>query len=290
MSKTKYQEAFDSFAPAGSREQIAKETEQIIEKHFAENNSKEVLKFLYSTIDLTTLTALDTKGSVAQLVEGVNERKKLLGEDFPAVAAICVYPAMISTVKATLKVPEVGIAAVTGGFPASQTLLDVKLVETALTIKEGANEIDIVLNLGAFLENDYATVSQEIEEQKDYAKDATLKVILETGALDEPEAIRQASILSLFSRADFLKTSTGKEYPGATLEAAYVMCRAIKEYADKYGRKVGIKFSGGVRTPEDGIRYYCIVKAILGEEWLKNKLFRIGASSLEAKLREAILA
>lgn len=287
--KSKYEQAFDAFEPTKSSAEIVAEIEKIISDEMASIDRLEAMKFLYSTIDLTTLTATDTISSVKKMVSEVNERHQSMA-GFPTVAAICVYPSKVATVKDTLDVPGVGIAAVTGGFPASQTLLDIKLVETSMTVKTGATEIDIVLNLGDFLEGNYAAVTEEIEEQKDYAASALLKVILETGALKEPEAIRKASILALFSRADFLKTSTGKEYPGASLEAAYVMCHCIRQYAEKHGRKVGVKFSGGIRTAEEALQYYCLVKSILGKEWLTNKLFRIGASSLEKNLREAIMA
>ena len=175
-----------------------------------------------------------------------------------------------------------------GGFPASQTLVDTKLMETSFAIQDGANEIDIVLNIGCFLDEDWQNVDLEIREQKEHAKGATLKVIIESGLLKEPELIRRASIMALFSGADFIKTSTGKDCPGASLEAAYIMARVIKEYADKFGVKCGLKVSGGIRTPEEAVQYYCIVKSVLGEDWLNNKLFRIGASSLEANLRKKI--
>ena len=152
-----------------------------------------------------------------------------------------------------------------------------------------SDEIDIVLNLGAFLSGDYEEAATEIQEQRSTARAAHLKVILETGALKDPELIRKASILSLFSGADFLKTSTGKEYPGADLRAAYILCAVLKEYFDKYGEKRGVKFSGGIRSAEEAVKYYCIVEALLGKEWLDNKLFRIGASSLVGSLQKEIL-
>lgn len=271
--------AFDTIPTLGSLESIREDIDKILADNFDENNTLETLKLLYSCIDLTTLTATDRKSTVGELVYGVNQRYKEYKDELPPVAAICVYPSFVALVKEKLDVPGVHIAAVTGGFPASQTLLDVKVAETALTVREGADEIDIVLNVGAFLDEDYQAVVQEIEEQVDHARGAVLKVILETGALNDPELIRRASILSLYSGADFLKTSTGKEFHGASLEAAYVMLKVLKEYCQKYNKQVGFKVSGGVSSPEDAVKYYTLVKAIMGQEWLTPKLFRIGTSS-----------
>ena len=151
-----------------------------------------------------------------------------------------------------------------------------------------SNEVDVVLNLNRFLSEDYDGVCTEIEELKDAARGAHLKVILESGLLADPRQIQIASILSLYSGADFIKTSTGKEYPGASLEAAYVMCQTLRKYYELHGERRGFKASGGVRTPEDVVKYYCIVKEILGEEWLTPELFRLGASSLGKNLLKAI--
>ena len=210
-------------------------------------------------------------------------------EDVPSVAAICVYPNFVKTVREVLTASGVQVACVSGAFPASQSFMEVKIAETALAIAAGADEIDIVLNLGAFLSGDYLEASTEIEEQKATARGAHLKVILETGALKEPELIRRASILALFSGADFLKTSTGKEYPGADLRAAYILCSVLREYKDKYGEQRGVKFSGGIRSAEEAVKYYTLVEAILGKEWLDNRFFRIGASSLVGSLQQEIL-
>lgn len=230
----------------------------------------------------------DTDTKILQLVNQVNSYE---GQDetVPNVAAICVYPNFVSVVREALTDPNVRVACVSGAFPASQSFMEVKVAETALAVKAGTDEVDIVLNLGRFGEGDYEEVATEIEEQKAACRDAHLKVILETGALETPEAIRKASILSLHAGADFLKTSTGKEYPGASLEAAYTMCQVLKQYYDKYKERRGIKFSGGIRTSEDATKYYCIVKAILGDEWLTPELMRIGASSLVASLQDEIL-
>lgn len=283
----KYNEAFSAFAPALSIEELDKRIEDILAKSFEKNNTREVKKFLHSTIDLTTLSGADTEEKVAKLVASVNDFEGT--EDVPSVAAICVYPNFVKTVRSVLTAEGVQVACVSGCFPASQSFIEVKIAETALAIADGADEIDIVLNLGAFLSGDYEEAATEIQEQRSTARAAHLKVILETGTLKDPELIRKASILSLFSGADFLKTSTGKEYPGADLRAAYILCSVLKEYFDKYGEKRGVKFSGGIRSAEEAVKYYCIVEALLGKEWLDNKLFRIGASSLVGSLQKEIL-
>lgn len=181
------------------------------------------------------------------------------------------------------------LACVSGAFPSSQSFEEVKIAETSLAVANGADEIDIVFNLGYFFDNDYESVCDEITEQKEACRDARLKVILETGALKTARNIKAASVLSLYSGADFLKTSTGKEYPGASLEAAYIMAQCIKEYYEKTGNRVGFKASGGVRTAEDAVKYYTVIKEVLGEEWLTNEYFRIGASSLANSLLASIV-
>lgn len=284
---TKYTEAFEAFAPALSLEEIDRRISEILQEGYERNNTREVKKFLHSTIDLTTLAGADTEEKVAQLVGSVNDFEGT--EDVPSVAAICVYPNFVKTVREVLTASGVQVACVSGAFPASQSFTEVKIAETALAIAAGADEIDIVLNLGAFLSGDYLEASTEIEEQKATARGALLKVILETGALKEPELIRRASILALFSGADFLKTSTGKEYPGADLRAAYILCSVLREYKDKYGEQRGVKFSGGIRSAEEAVKYYTLVEAILGKEWLDNRFFRIGASSLVGSLQKEIL-
>ena len=284
---TKYTEAFDAFAPALSLEEIDRRISEILQEGYERNNTREVKKFLHSTIDLTTLAGADTEEKVAQLVGSVNDFEGT--EDVPSGAAICVYPNFVKTVREVLTASGVQVACVSGAFPASQSFTEVKIAETALAIAAGADEIDIVLNLGAFLSGDYLEASTEIEEQKATARGAHLKVILETGALKEPELIRRASILALFSGADFLKTSTGKEYPGADLRAAYILCSVLWEYKDKYGEQRGVKFSGGIRSAEEAVKYYTLVEAILGKEWLDNRFFRIGASSLVGSLQQEIL-
>lgn len=267
---------------------MAAAVEKILADHFEENNNLEVYKFLFNTIDLTTLKATDSPVSVADFTERVNA----FDAEYPMlnnVAAICVYPNFAQVVRTVLEVDRVDIACVSGGFPSSQTFSEVKIAETALAVANGADEIDIVLNLGNFLDGDYEAVCDEISEQKDACKDARLKVILETGALKTAQNIKAASILALYSGADFLKTSTGKEFPGASLEAAYVMALCIKEYYEATGNRVGFKCSGGVASTADAVKYYTVIKEVLGSEWLSNEYFRIGASRLANNLLSDIL-
>lgn len=253
--------------------------EKIINEHLEENLNEEVYKQILNSIDLTTLTSTDSPQSVANFTERVNAFDNEYPQ-YPNVAAICVYPNFVPVVRTVLDVTGVNIAAVSGAFPSSQTFIEVKVAETALAIEGGADEIDIVFNVGNYLDGDYEEVCDEIAELKHSCRGGRLKVILETGALKTAENIKAASVLSLYAGADFLKTSTGKEYPGASLEAAYVMAQCIKEYHEKTGNMVGFKASGGVRTTEDAVKYYTIIKEVLGEEWLTNEYFRIGASSL----------
>lgn len=261
--------------------------DKILAENLKENMNEEVYKFLFNCIDLTTLRSTDSPRSVADFVERVNDFDNEHPE-MKNVAAICVYPNFSQVVRTVLEVSDVDIACVAGCFPSSQSFLEVKVAEVALAVEGGADEIDIVLNLGNFLDGDYEEVCDEISELKHSCHEARLKVILEAGALKTAANIKAASILSMYSGADFIKTSTGKEYPGADLQAAYVMCQCIKEYYEKTGRMVGFKPAGGVRTPEEAVSYYCIVKEVLGEQWLTNEYFRIGASGLANNLLSAI--
>lgn len=261
--------------------------DKILAENLKENMNEEVYKFLFNCIDLTTLRSTDSPRSVADFVERVNDFDNEHPE-MKNVAAICVYPNFSQVVRTVLEVSDVDIACVAGCFPSSQSFLEVKVAEVALAVEGGADEIDIVLNLGNFLDGDYEEVCDEISELKHSCREARLKVILEAGALKTATNIKAASILSMYSGADFIKTSTGKEYPGADLQAAYVMCQCIKEYYEKTGRMVGFKPAGGVRTPEEAVSYYCIVKEVLGEQWLTNEYFRIGASGLANNLLSAI--
>lgn len=269
-------------------EEIKAKTADLIGKHLAENDTLEVKKFLFHCIDLTTLKTTDSEESVMKFTEKVNE----FADKYPNldnVAAICVYPNMAEIVSDTLEADNVQIACVSGGFPSSQTFIEVKIAETAMAIHAGADEIDIVISVGKFLSEDYEEMCDEIEEIKAACGDKHLKVILETGALGSASNIKKASILSMYSGADFIKTSTGKENPAATPEAAYVMCEAIREYYQATGRKIGFKPAGGINTVNDALVYYTIVKEILGDKWLTNELFRLGTSRLANLLLSDII-
>lgn len=288
MSENKYLDAITSCGVTEDDAQVKKAVEKIISEHLEENKTQDVYKFLFNCIDLTTLNSTDSPQSVAKFVERVNEFDNEYPE-FKNVAAICVYPNFSQVARTVLEVSDVEIAVVSGGFPSSQTFPEVKIAETALAVDGGADEVDIVINLGHFLDNDYEEMCDEIIEIKHACGEARLKVILETGALSTASNIKKASVLALYSGADFLKTSTGKGYPGASLEAAYVMAKCIKEYHAKTGIKVGFKAAGGVATTDDAVAYYTIIKEVLGEEWLSNEYFRIGASRLANNLLSDIL-
>ncbi|MBP3890333.1 MAG: deoxyribose-phosphate aldolase [Muribaculaceae bacterium] len=286
--ESKYLEAISAYKVETDESVIKAEIASILDKHLEENRTPEVLRFLLSSIDLTTLKSTDSMQSVSNFTEKVNEFETEYGE-LPAVAAICVYPCFAQVVRSVLEVSSVKIACVSGGFPSSQTFPEVKVAETALAVEGGADEIDIVLNLGNFFDKDYQEVCDEIEEIRHSCRNAKLKVILETGALKTPENIKAASVLALYSGAAFLKTSTGKEYSGASLEAAYVMAQCIKEYYERTSIMVGFKAAGGIRTTDDALKYYTIIKEVLGEKWLDTDYFRLGASSLANALLSDIV-
>lgn len=279
MTLSKYEIALNKYNTELDDKQIAANVTELIEKKAPKNNTQVVKEFLFNCIDLTTLNSTDSDESVMRFTEKVNQFEN----EFPNlknVAAICVYPNFAQVVRDTLEVDDVQIACVSGGFPSSQTFIEVKIAETAMAVMEGADEIDIVISIGKFLSEDYEGMCEEIQEIKATCKDHHLKVILETGALKSASYIKKASILSMYAGADFIKTSTGKQQPAATPEAAYVMCQAIKEYYDLTGNKIGFKPAGGINTVNDAIVYYTIVKEVLGEEWLTNELFRLGTSRL----------
>ena len=288
VEANKYNDALALYNTTLSDSDVKAKTAQIIEKYVAENNTEKVKKFLFNCIDLTTLKTEDSEESVLKFTERVNDFEEQY-PDLKNVAAICVYPCFAKIVSQSLEVEEVGIACVSGGFPSSQTFTEVKVAETALALADGATEIDIVIPVGKFLSGDYEGMCDEIEEIKSICGDRHLKVILETGSLKSAENIMKASILAMYSGADFIKTSTGKQEPAATPEAAYVMCQAIKAYHDKTGRKIGFKPAGGINTVNDALVYYTIVKEVLGEEWLNNQLFRIGTSRLANLLLSEIV-
>lgn len=274
----KYQQAIAASAVTTNDETVKAAVAKILEKT-PENNNSKVWSALLGSIDLTTLSTEDSEKSVAAFTQRVNDFDNDYPQ-YPHVAAICVYSNFAEVVKNNLDVDGVDVCVVAAGFPSSQTFQAVKVADVALAREAGADEVDIVLNVGQFIDGNYEDLCDEISELKHTCRGAKLKVILETGALKSAENIRNASILAMYSDADFIKTSTGKIYPGASLEAAYVMCQSIREYYKKTGRKVGFKAAGGVRTTDEAVAYYTIVKEILGDEWLNPNLFRIGASSL----------
>ena len=284
----KYEEALSLYPTDIDDAAVQQAVEKIVRDNFDTYNNVEVYKKLFNSIDLTTLRTEDNTATVSRFTQRVNAFEEEHGE-LPNVAAICVYPNFAGTVRMNLDVSSVKIAAVSGGFPSSQTFTEVKVAETMLAVKDGADEIDIVINVGDMLGGNYEEMCDEIAELKSACGDAHLKVILETGALKTASNIKKASILAIYSGADFIKTSTGKQEPAATLEAAYVMCQAIKEYYDKTGIMIGFKPAGGISTTAEAVKYYCVVASVLGEKLLNNKYFRIGASRLANNLLGDIL-
>lgn len=285
---SKYDQMLQKYNTRIKDEDVQAAVKKLIEERVPENDTKEVKKFLLGSVELTTLKTTDSDESVLKFTEKVNEFEDKY-PDLPHVATICVYPCFAGIVSKSLEVEGVQVACVSGSFPSSQTWLEVKIAETALALKDGADEIDMVLSVGKFLSGDYETVCDEISEMKALCGEHKLKVILETGCLKTAENIKKASLLSMYAGADYIKTSTGKESPAATPEAAYVMCQAIKEYYDETGIQIGFKPAGGLNTVHDALVYYTIVKEILGEKWLTNEWLRLGTSRLANLLLSEIL-
>lgn len=276
----KYEEALGKYNLNISDAEVQAAVKEIIANKVPENDTPEVKKFLMGSIELTTLHTTDSETSVMKFTERVNDFDSAY-PDLPHVATICVFPCFAKTVAETLEIDGVEIACVSGSFPSSQALIEVKVAETALAVKDGATEIDIVMPVGKFLDEDYEGMCEDIQELKNTCgKEVAMKVILETGCLKSAADIKKASLLSMYAGADYIKTSTGKEKVSATPEAAYVMCQAIKEYYDETGIQIGFKPAGGINTVMDAITYYTMVKEVLGEEWLTNKWFRLGTSRL----------
>ena len=275
----KYEEALSLYNTDLSDADIQAAVKKIITEKVHENDTPEVKKFLFGSIELTSLNTTDSDVSIMAFTEKVN-RFDSLYPNFPHVAAVCTYPCFAEVVNDTLEVDGVEITCVSGSFPSSQALIEVKVAETALALKDGATEIDIVMPVGKFLSGNYAELCEEIAELKQVCGEHAMKVILETGDLKTAANIKKAAILSMYAGADYIKTSTGKEKISATPEAAYVMCQAIKEYYEKTGIQIGFKPAGGINTVMDAIIYYTIVKEVLGEKWLTNKWLRLGTSRL----------
>lgn len=255
--------------------------------------TEQVLKDCFSMMDLTSLKTDDTAASVAKLVGKVNQFGREY-PDWPLPASVCVFPNFAEVVAGTRNTPELHTTVVSACFPSSQSFLEVKLKECELAVKAGADEVDIVLALNAFLAEDYARAAEEIRavretiDEAGAGREVHLKVILETGLLKSPEAIAAASFLAMESGADFIKTSTGKVEINATPMAAYVMCECIRAYEKQTGRRIGFKPAGGMKTAADTVLYYSIVKTVLGQDWLNRKLLRFGVSRVANSILSAV--
>lgn len=288
MEENKYFKVLSQYDCDLDDEKVKRQVETLLKEHLQENNTKEVKKFLLNSVELTTLKTTDSEDSVLKFVEKVNQ----FDDDYPElghVATVCVYPNFAKICHDTLENEEIEIACVSACFPSAQSFIEVKVAETALAIKDGATEIDIVIPVGKFLSGDYEGMCDEISELKSVCGDKKMKTILETGCLKTARNIKIASILAMYAGADYIKTSTGKLEPAATPEAAFVMCQAIKEYYEKTGIQIGFKPAGGMKTVEDALTYYTIVKEVLGEKWLTNKYLRLGTSSLANKLLSEVI-
>jgi deoxyribose-phosphate aldolase len=282
-----YKELLSEYGAAQSEAEVAAEVARI-RTLAPRNETPEVWKTCFGAIDLTTLSVTDSDRSVREFTE----RAVRFSADFPhipPVASICVYPLFVDVVGLALGNSPIAITSVAGGFPSSQTFIEVKMLEVAMAVESGADEVDVVIAVGEMLDGEWERLGSTLEILRSEVGEGTiLKVIIESGALKTPALIRSASLLSMFAGADFVKTSTGKIDIAATPEAAGVMCHAVRDYYEKTGRKVGFKVAGGVRNAQEASLYYTIVEEILGAEWLTPRLFRIGASSLANNLVSAI--
>jgi len=268
----------------GVEERVARLTKRSIKKE----SKLEALKLAMSMIDLTTLEAKDTPGKVKQLcVKAMHPHDSVPG--IPAVAAVCVYPTMVRTAKEALKNSKVHVAAVATAFPSGMSSRKVKIDETKWAVNEGADEIDMVISRGHFLAGEYGFVFDEIAAVKEACGAAHLKVILETGELSTLDNVRLASDIAMNAGADFIKTSTGKIQPAATLPVTLVMLEAIRDYYYATGKKIGMKPAGGIATSKLAIQYLVVLKETLGMDWLNADMFRFGASALANDILMQIL-
>ena len=287
--QSKYEQVLSKYNTDIDDAKVKAAVRDIIAAKVVENDTLDVKKFLFGSIELTTLKTEDSDTSVMAFTERVNAFDNEY-PDLPHVATVCVYPCFAEIVKDTLEVEGVEIACVSGSFPSSQARIEVKVAETSLAVADGATEIDIVMPVGKFLSGDYEGMCEDITELKSVCgENVAMKVILETGDIKTASNIKKASILAMYAGADYIKTSTGKEKISATPEAAYVMCQAIKEYYEETGIQIGFKPAGGINTVMDAVTYYTIVKEVLGEKWLTNKWFRLGTSRLANLLLSEIL-
>lgn len=237
------------------------------------------LKLALSMVDLTTLEGKDTKGKVRQLCYKAMHPYDSI-KDLPTVAAICVYPSHVSTAKKALQGSDIKVASVATAFPSGQSSIDAKLNETKFAVDQGADEIDMVISRGQFLAGNYQYMYDEIASVKEACGSAHLKVILETGELDTLDNVRKASEIAMFAGADFIKTSTGKIQPAATMQVTYVMLDAIKDFYLRTGKMIGMKPAGGISTAKIALQYLVMLNEVLGEKWMNKNYFRFGASSL----------
>lgn len=288
LKTNKYEQTLAKYNTSIDDNAVRDAVHKIIAEKVSANDTVDVKKFLFGSIELTTLKTTDSDTSVLAFTERLNDFDNQY-PDMPHVATVCVYPCFANTVAESLEVDGVEIACVSGSFPSSQARIEVKIAETSLAVADGATEIDIVMPVGKFLSGDYEGVCDDIAELKAACgENVPMKVILETGALKTATNIKKAALLSMYAGADYIKTSTGKFQPAATPEAAYVMCQAIKEYYDETGIQIGFKPAGGINSVMDAIIYYTIVKEVLGEKWLTNKWFRLGTSRLANMLLSEI--
>jgi deoxyribose-phosphate aldolase len=269
--------------------ELTARVESILEIEKSKTDRLSAMKTILSIIDLTTLSGDDTHQKVKELCQtGINFKNDKL--DIPQVAAICVYPVFVPTVKKELEGTGIRTASVAGAFPSGQSPLDIRVAEVDWAIEHGADDIDMVISRGRLLEGEYDDIFDEVQEIKGSCQDAHLKVILETGELKTVANIRKACELALMGGADFLKTSTGKIEPAATPEAFLIMLDTIKEFFElTKGTRIGIKPAGGISTPDEALTYYLLVKNVLGDAWLSKNLFRIGASQLAGNVYNEII-
>lgn len=288
-AKSKVEQAFEKYNLQVDDASVAEAVKHIIAEKVAENDTRDVKKFLLGSVELTSLHTTDTEESILAMVEKVNKMDST-HPDLPHVAAVCVFPVFVNLVRNSLEVDGVEITSVCGNFPSSQSRMEVKVAETQLAVADGATNVDIVLPVGKFLSEDYDGVADDISEMKQACGDVPMKVILETCCLGSLSNVKRAAILSMYAGADYIKTSTGKEKAGATPEGVYVMCQAIKEYYEQTGIMIGLKPAGGINTTMDAIILYTIAKEVLGDKWMTNELFRLGTSRLATSLLEELNA
>lgn len=264
-----------TYDTVGVHERVARFCTRSIKK----SSKIEGLKLALSMIDLTTLEGKDTKGKVQQLCYKAMHPHDTL-KNIPTVAAICVYPSQVGIAKTALNGSNVQVASVATAFPSGQSNLDVKLRDTKYAVDQGADEIDMVISRGEFLSGNYQYIFDEIAAVKEACGNAHLKVILETGELETLDNVRKASEIAIYAGADFIKTSTGKIQPAATMPVTYVMLDAIKDYYLKTGKMIGMKPAGGISTSKIALQYLVMLNEVLGEKWMNKNYFRFGASSL----------